>query len=111
MWYDIALFIHLLGVIGSFIAVGLIVIAFVRMRQAATLADIREWAGVAVGAGKSLALLSLVLLAPAIYMVIVAWGVYDAVGAGRADHLRAPGNPGGDEQWPTDRACLCGDRR
>jgi hypothetical protein len=74
MWYNIALFLHIIGAIGTFIAVSLIITAFVRMRRAATLAAIREWAGVAVGAGKSLALLSLILLAPAIYMVIVAWG-------------------------------------
>ena len=37
MWYTFALFVHILGAIGLFVAVSLIVVAFVRMRQASTL--------------------------------------------------------------------------
>ncbi len=74
MWYTLALFVHILGAIGLFVAVSLIVIAFVRMRQASTLEQIREWASVANLAGKSLIFISLVILAPALYMVILAWG-------------------------------------
>ena len=74
MWYTLALFVHILGAIGLFVAVSLIVVAFVRMRQASTLEQIREWASMANLAGKSLILISLVLLAPALYMVILAWG-------------------------------------
>lgn len=74
MWYTLALFIHVLGAIALFIAVSLVVVAFVRMRQASTLEQVREWASVAQLAGKSLAFISLVILAPAVYMVIIAWG-------------------------------------
>ncbi len=74
MWYDIALLIHILGAIMLFVAVSLITIAFVRMRQALTLEQIREWAGVAQFAGMSLSFVGLIILAPAIYMVVVAWG-------------------------------------
>ncbi len=35
MWYTFALFVHILGSIGLFIVVSLVVVAFVRMRQAA----------------------------------------------------------------------------
>lgn len=74
MWYTLALFIHILGAIGLFVAVVLIVVAFVRMRQALTLVQVREWASVANVAGKSMIFISLVILAPALYMVIIAWG-------------------------------------
>ncbi len=74
MWYTLALFVHILGAIGLFVAVGLIVVAFVRMRQAATLEQVREWAAVANVAGKSMIFISLVILAPALYMVMLAWG-------------------------------------
>ena len=74
MWYTLAFFVHILGAIGLFVAVNLIVVALVRMRQAATLEQAREWAGVANVAGKSLIFISLVILAPALYMVILAWG-------------------------------------
>lgn len=74
MWYTLALFVHILGAIGLFVAVSLIVVAFVRMKQASTLEQIREWASVANLAGKSLIFISLVILAPALYMVILAWG-------------------------------------
>ncbi len=74
MWYTFALFIHIIGAIALFIAVSLVVVAFVRMRQASSLEQVREWASVAQLAGKSLALISLVILVPAVYMVIIAWG-------------------------------------
>ena len=74
MWYTFALFVHILGAIGLFVAVSLIVVAFVRMRRASTIEQIREWASVADVAGKSMIFISLVVLVPAFYMVIVAWG-------------------------------------
>ncbi|MGI9057775.1 MAG: hypothetical protein ACR2H5_04280 [Ktedonobacteraceae bacterium] len=74
MWYTFALFVHILGSIGLFIAVSLVVVAFVRMRRAATLEQMREWAAVANLAGKSIIFISLIVLAPALYMVIIAWG-------------------------------------
>lgn len=74
MWYTLALFIHMLGAIGLFVAVSLIVLAFARMKQASTLEQVREWASVADLAGKSLIFISLIILVPALYMVIIAWG-------------------------------------
>jgi small-conductance mechanosensitive channel len=74
MWYTLALFVHVLGAIGLFVAVSLIVVAFVRMRRASTVEQVREWASVANVAGKSLVFISLVILAPAVYLVILAWG-------------------------------------
>jgi hypothetical protein len=74
MWYTVALFVHILGAIGLFVAVSLIVVALVRMRRASTLEQVREWASVANVAGKSMIFISLVILAPALSMVILAWG-------------------------------------
>ena len=74
MWYTFALFVHILGAIALFVAVSLIVVAFARMRRASTLEQVREWVAVANVAGKGMIFISLVILAPALYMVIVAWG-------------------------------------
>ncbi|HEX8036999.1 MAG TPA: hypothetical protein VF510_24290, partial [Ktedonobacterales bacterium] len=73
MWYTLALFVHVLGVIGFFITVGLVDVAYVRMRRAVTLEQLREWVTTAQFAGKSIVFTSLVVLIPAVYMVIVAW--------------------------------------
>jgi uncharacterized membrane protein YhaH (DUF805 family) len=75
MWYALALLVHILGAIALFVAVSLIVVAFVRMRQASTLEQVREWAEVANVAGKSEIFLALIILAPALYMVSLAWGL------------------------------------
>jgi hypothetical protein len=75
MWYALALLVHILGAIALFVAVSLIVVAFVRMRQASTLEQVREWAEVANVAGKSKIFLALIILAPALYMVSLAWGL------------------------------------
>lgn len=74
MWYDLALLVHVLGAMGLFSAVSLVVVAFTRMRHASTLEQLRDWAAVAQVAGKSLVFIGLIILAPALYMVIVAWG-------------------------------------
>ncbi|MGZ3676349.1 MAG: hypothetical protein ACXVCO_18760 [Ktedonobacterales bacterium] len=74
MWYSFALLVHILGAVGLFSSVSLVITAFVRMRQAPTLEQIREWVAVAQFAGKSLMSIGLVILAPALYMVSVAWG-------------------------------------
>ena len=74
MWYSVALVVHILGAFGLFGAVILVITALVRMRQARTLEQIREWVAVAQFAGKCLMLIGLVILAPALYMVSVAWG-------------------------------------
>lgn len=74
MWYALALFVHVLGAIALFVAVSLIVVAFVRIRQASTLEQVQEWATILNRAGKSMFFLALIILIPALYMVIAAWG-------------------------------------
>ncbi len=74
MWYSIALYVHVLGAIGLFCAVSLIVVALVRMRRASSPEQLRDWMTVAQFAGKSIVLIALVILAPALYMVAVTWG-------------------------------------
>lgn len=74
MWYALALFIHILGAMALFVAISLIIVAFVRMRQASTLEQVREWATILQAAGKSMIFLALIILVPAFYMVSVAWG-------------------------------------
>lgn len=74
MWYALALFVHILGAIALFVAVSLTIIALVRIRGASTLEQVREWAAVLNGAGKSMFFLALIILVPAVSMVMVAWG-------------------------------------
>jgi L-asparagine transporter-like permease len=62
MWYALALLVHILGAIALFVAVSLIVVAFVRMRQASTLEQVRERAVVANVAGKSMIFLALIII-------------------------------------------------
>ncbi len=45
--YTIALFLHIVGALGYFATVGVLLVAVTRMRQATTTAALREWAGLA----------------------------------------------------------------
>jgi hypothetical protein len=74
MWYSIALYIHVLGAIGLFCAISLIVVALLRMRRASSPEQLRDWISVAQFAGKSILFIALVILAPALYMVAISWG-------------------------------------
>lgn len=73
MWYTIALFVHVLAAMGLFSAVGLILICEARIRRASTVGRLRDWAAVASGAGKSLAVVSLFILVPGLYMAQAGW--------------------------------------
>ncbi|HEY7021191.1 MAG TPA: hypothetical protein VH349_08740 [Ktedonobacterales bacterium] len=73
MWYSIALYVHVLGAIGLFCAISLIVAALLQMRRASSPEQVREWIAVAQFAGKSIVFIALVILVPALYMVAISW--------------------------------------
>jgi hypothetical protein len=72
--YPIALFIHIVGVLSLFIAMGLQWVALYRLRQAQTLAQVRSWLGL-LAINRRLSLPSTVLIVGAgAYMMATAWG-------------------------------------
>ncbi len=74
MGYTIALFLHVLGAIGLFIAMSLFLVSVVHVRQAQTVEQVRDWISLAIKAGQGIGGSSLILLVPAIYMVLTVWG-------------------------------------
>jgi len=74
MGYTIALFLHVLGAIGLFIAMSLFLVSVVRSRQAQTVEQVRDWISLASKVGRGIGGSSLILLVPAIYMVLAVWG-------------------------------------
>lgn len=74
LFYRLALFIHVMGALTLFIAVGLNFASMLRMRQARTTAQLAEWARLGLLAGRIVPVAILFISGGAIYMVTVAWG-------------------------------------
>lgn len=74
LFYQLALFIHVMGALTLFIAVGLNFASMLRMRQARTIERLAEWARVGLLAGRMIPVAILFISGGAIYMVTVAWG-------------------------------------
>ncbi|HEX6779435.1 MAG TPA: hypothetical protein VF099_14590 [Ktedonobacterales bacterium] len=74
LFYRLALFIHVMGALTLFIAVGLNFASMLRMRQARTIERLAEWARLGLLAGRMIPVAILFISGGAIYMVTVAWG-------------------------------------
>ncbi len=72
--YPYALFLHILGVLGLFIAIGLEWTAIFRMRTAQTTATVREWMRVMGALDMMIPMTALLILAAGLYMTITVWG-------------------------------------
>ncbi len=73
--YSIALFFHIVGALGFFIALGLEWVSLRQMRNAATSEQVREWMQV-TGSTRKIGMISmLVILIAGFYMMAVAWGL------------------------------------
>ncbi len=73
--YQIALFLHILGALGFFIAIGVFYAAVLGVRRAQTVGSIRLWTGAAAGVSRILFPISfLVIVIAGIYMVVTVWG-------------------------------------
>ncbi|HEY8492130.1 MAG TPA: DUF2269 family protein [Dehalococcoidia bacterium] len=66
--YEIVLFLHVMGAIGLFMGVAIVLTAMARMRRSESVAQVREWSGLADLSDKLLPVASLVLLLSGIYM-------------------------------------------
>lgn len=71
--YTLALFAHLLGILGMFVGMGLQWTITLRLRRAQTLAQVREWSSLVSGVGKLGAISGVVVLAAGIYLVVARW--------------------------------------
>jgi predicted integral membrane protein DUF2269 len=73
--YSLALFAHLLGVLGLFIGMGLQWTAALRLRRARTVAQVREWGGVAQGVERLGPVSGALILGAGVYMALSAWNL------------------------------------
>jgi hypothetical protein len=74
-YYQIALFLHILGALGYFIALGVFYAAVLGIRRAQTVGSIHVWTGAASGVSRILFPISTLLIVIAgIYMMVTVWG-------------------------------------
>jgi hypothetical protein len=73
-YYGIALFIHVVGALTLFVAVGLNFLSMLRMRRAEEMSRFREWALLGRQAGRIIPPAILLIAGSALYMVTTAWG-------------------------------------
>jgi hypothetical protein len=73
--YLTALFLHILGALGFFIAIGVFYACVLGVRRAQTAGSIKLWTGAAAGVSRILFPISfLVIVIAGIYMVVTVWG-------------------------------------
>ncbi|HVA92680.1 MAG TPA: DUF2269 family protein [Chloroflexota bacterium] len=72
--YHVALYAHILAVLGLFVAIGLEWTSMVRMRRACTVEQFREWASLHTTLEKVFPLTAVVILVAGLYMVGDVWG-------------------------------------
>lgn len=73
--YSLALFAHIVGVLGLFIGMGLQWAVTLRLRRARSMEQVREWSNVVAGVGGLGLVSGVLLLAAGIYMMVAAWGL------------------------------------
>lgn len=74
MLYSIMLFLHIIGTVIMFIAVGLTITGMIRMLHSKKTETLRVWASLAVKADGLLPFSVIIIFFPALYLVITAWG-------------------------------------
>jgi hypothetical protein len=74
-FYSLALFAHLVGVLGLFITIGVQWICTLHLRRAQTVAQVREWTSLVGGLFKLGPASGLLLLVAGMYMTATAWNM------------------------------------
>jgi hypothetical protein len=72
--YSIALFLHIVGALGFFVALGLEWISLRHLRRATTVEQVRTWIRVPTELGLVGMVAMVMLLAAGVYMMITVWG-------------------------------------
>ena len=73
-WYSVALLVHILGVLGVFIATGIEQVVLLRLRAARTTQLVREWVRVMDGVDKLFPPSTLLLVLAGLFMTFTVWG-------------------------------------
>ncbi|MEH7302915.1 hypothetical protein [Neobacillus drentensis] len=74
MFYNIVLFIHILGAILMFVAVGFTLLAMISMLYSTKTEGLRNWAALAVKLDGLLPFSVILILVPGLYLVFTSWG-------------------------------------
>lgn len=74
MLYSIMLFLHIIGTVAMFIAVGLTITAMIGMLHSKKTETLRVWANLAVKVDGLLPFSVIIIFLPALYLVITTWG-------------------------------------
>ena len=74
IWYNVALLVHILGVLGVFIATGIEQVVLLRLRAARTTQLVREWVRVMDGVDRLFPPSVLLILLAGLYMTFTVWG-------------------------------------
>ena len=74
MLYSIMLFLHIIGTVVMFIAVGLTITAMIAMLHSKKTETLRIWAALAVKMDGLLPFSVILIFLPALYLVITTWG-------------------------------------
>jgi hypothetical protein len=72
-FYAVVLFAHILGMLGLFIAISLQWTSILRLRQAQTIAQVREWMSLTVALRKIPLTATLLILVTGLYMTVTEW--------------------------------------
>lgn len=73
-WYHLALFVHIVGVLVLFAAIGAEFTVLLGLRRCQTVAQVRGWAALDGPIDRLFPLATLLILAAGIYMALTAWG-------------------------------------
>jgi hypothetical protein len=74
-WYTLALFAHIVGVLTLFISLALQWLITLRLRRASSVAQAREWSGLAKGVNRLAPVSGVLILGAGIYMTASAWSM------------------------------------
>ncbi|HYN88256.1 MAG TPA: hypothetical protein VER55_06990 [Ardenticatenaceae bacterium] len=73
--YSVALFLHIVGALGFFVALGIEWTALLHLRRATTTEQTREWLGVFAGLRGVASISEAAILLPGLYMAATTWGI------------------------------------
>ena len=74
MLYNIVLFVHILGAIIMFLAVGITLLAMISMLHSTNTENVRNWSALAVKLDGLLPFSVILILVPGLYLVLSTWG-------------------------------------
>src|SRR5258708_29602906 len=74
-WYAVALFAHIVGVLTLFITLALQWLITLRLRRADSMAQAREWSGLAKSLNRLAPVSGVLILGAGLYMTAIAWSL------------------------------------